>query len=90
MACQRNNASNRYDHDSVSMLAQPELRPPKFAGPGFGRAKLLLSRGGLCRLGRSLALARCKVGVDWVEKPTAKGALLLRTCGRWRLPFPPL
>jgi hypothetical protein len=31
-------------------------------------------------------LAWCKVGVDWVEKSTAKGAFLLRACG---LLFPP-
>ena len=38
----------------------------------------------------SLALGWCKVGVDGVEESTAKGAFLLRTSGRWRLPFPPL
>ena len=36
--------------------ARTEPRPPKFGGPGFGRAKLLLSHDGLCRLGESLAL----------------------------------
>ena len=39
-----------------ALPARTEPRPPKFGGPGFGRAKLLLSRDGLCRLGRSLAL----------------------------------
>ena len=38
-------------------------RPPTFRGPGFGRAKLLLSRDGPCRLSRSFALAWWKVGV---------------------------
>ena len=36
--------------------ARTAPRPPKFGGPGFGRAKLLLSRGGLRRLGQSLTL----------------------------------
>jgi hypothetical protein len=33
----------------------------------LGRAKLLLSRDGLCRLGRSLALARWKFDLDRVK-----------------------
>jgi hypothetical protein len=37
-----------------------EPRPPKLLGAGFGRAKLLLSRDGVCRLGRNLVLlTRC-------------------------------
>jgi hypothetical protein len=48
-------------HSLVS-LSQP--RPPKFAGPVFlGRGKLLLSRDGLCRLGRSLALPEARKAV---------------------------
>jgi hypothetical protein len=51
-----------------------------------GRARLRPSPV-LTRLARRLALARCKVGVDWVEVSSAKGASLLRTSG---LLFPPL
>src|ERR1700677_2103237 len=39
--------------------ARTEPRPPDLVGPVFGRAKLLLSRDGLCRLGQSLALPGC-------------------------------
>jgi hypothetical protein len=39
------------------------LPAPKFGGPGFGRAKLPQIRGGLCRLGRSLALPELRTAI---------------------------
>ena len=40
-----------------TLPARTEPRPSKFVGPGFGRAKLLLSRNRLCRLERSRVLS---------------------------------
>ena len=67
----------RSGNANKSCVGEPSARIVEMALSDSWRARL--ARLPEMRLARSLALARCKVEVDWVEKPTAKGAILLRT-----------